>query len=227
MKDPDSGRVPMNAKPGRTIVKVCGLTQRDDAAHAQRCGADWLGFIVKGESLRSIRPEAAGAIISSLDAALAVAVMVAPTPEEALAIASRMGASRIQLHRVDPLEWPADFPLPCTFALGVDPSGALHGVAPPLPHLVLLDTAHDKLAGGTGRTFPWSAVADFAAERPVLLAGGLDADNVAAAIRAVRPFGVDASSKLESSPGVKDAELVRRYVAAVRECDERLDATAR
>ncbi|MEO7867044.1 MAG: phosphoribosylanthranilate isomerase [Candidatus Eisenbacteria bacterium] len=217
----------MSTLPGRTIVKVCGLTRREDAAHALACGADWLGFIVLGESVRSIPAEAAGAIVESLDAAVAVAVMVAPTPEAALAIASRMGASRIQLHQVDPIQWPSDFPLPCAFALGVDPTGSMLGMAPPLPHLVLLDTAHERLAGGTGRTFPWHAAVALAATREVMLAGGLGADNVAAAIQAVRPFGVDASSRLESGPGVKDAELVRRYVAAVRECDERRDAATR
>ncbi len=217
----------MSPKLGRTIVKVCGLTRREDAARAQASGADWLGFIVKGESPRLILPEAAGSIVASLDAAVAVAVMVSPTPAEALAIASRMGAARIQLHRVDPRQWPTDFPLPCAFALGVDGAGAVHGATPPPPHLVLLDTAHGQLAGGTGQAFPWSAAIALAEQREVMLAGGLDADNVAAAIGLVRPFGVDASSRLESGPGVKDAELVRRYVAAVRECDERRDAAAR
>lgn len=215
------------AAPRRTVVKVCGLTRAADAAHAQACGADWLGFIVKGGSPRLIPADAAGEIVASLDNAVAVAVMVAPTPEEALSIASRMRASRIQLHRVDPAVWPADFPLPCAFTLGVDASGVFHGVEPAPGHLILLDTAHEKLAGGTGTTFPWEAARTLAERREVMLAGGLDAENVSAAIVAASPFGVDASSRLESSPGVKDKELVRRYVAAVREYDERRHAAAR
>ena len=91
----------MTAGPRHTVVKVCGLTRREDAAHALACGADWLGFVVKGGSPRLITPDAAGEIVASLDKPIAVAVMVAPTPDEALVIASRMHASRIQLHRVD------------------------------------------------------------------------------------------------------------------------------
>jgi phosphoribosylanthranilate isomerase len=69
-------------------------------------------------------------------------------------------------------------------------------------------------------------VAPLAASRPVMLAGGLDAESAVAAVEAVRPFGVDASSRLESGPGIKDPERVRRFVAAVRECDARLDLLA-
>lgn len=217
----------MTTVPRHTIVKVCGLTRREDAADAQACGADWLGFVVKGGSPRLIAPDVAGEIVASLDNMIAVAVMVAPTPDEALVIASRMRARRIQLHRVDARTWPTDFPMPCAFTMGVDASGIFHGEEPPPEHLVLLDTAHDKLAGGTGRTFPWEAASALARRRDVMLAGGLDAGNVVAALRAADPFAVDASSRLESSPGVKDAELVRRYVAAVREYDEHRNAATR
>ena len=217
----------MTAGPRRTIVKVCGLTRQEDAAHALACGVDWLGFVVKGGSPRLVRPELAGEIVASLDNIIAVAVMVAPTADEALAIASRMQAKRIQLHRVDARTWPTDFPLPCAFTMGVDASGAFHGEEPMPGHLILLDTAHEKLAGGTGSSFPWEAALALAQRRDVMLAGGLDANNVVAALEAADPYGVDASSRLESSPGVKDSELVRRYVAAVREYDEHRNAATR
>ncbi len=206
----------------RTIVKVCGITRAVDAAYAIACGADWLGFVVKAPgSPRAIAPEAAGGIVAALTGTVAVAVMVAPTPDEALAIARTTGATRVQLHRVRPADWPADFPLPCAFGVGVTSTGALEGEVPARPHLVLLDTARAGLDGGTGETFPWNAAREIASDRPVLVAGGLDGDNVARAIVALRPFGVDASSRLEQSPGIKDPERVRRFVAAVRECDER------
>lgn len=212
----------MSPSARRTIVKVCGLTRREDAAFALECGADWLGFIVKASSPRFLDAAAAGEIVASLPGATAVAVMVAPAPDEALALARAAGASRIQLHRVLPVDWPADFPLPCAFALGVSEDGALHGELPPTPHLVLLDTAKAGMDGGTGATFPWNAARALASDRPVMLAGGLDGSNVSAAIAELHPFGVDASSRLEISPGIKDPERVRRFVAAVRECDERI-----
>jgi phosphoribosylanthranilate isomerase len=147
--------------------------------------------------------------------------MVAPDPDQALKAAALAGADRIQLHRVDAMTWPADFPLPVTFAIPVERDGSLAAPLPALDHLVLLDTAHPRLAGGTGERFPWETARIVAATRPILLSGGLDAECVEEAIERVQPFGVDASSRLESAPGIKDAEKMRRFVAAVRAWDAR------
>lgn len=201
-----------------TLVKVCGLTRLEDARAALESGADWLGFVVKAESPRVVSAADAARIVSALGDATAVAVMVAPTPDEALSLARTMGARRVQLHRVAAASWPADFPLPVTFAIGVSDSGMVAD-EPDARHLLMLDTAHAVLAGGTGRTFPWETAARLAARRDVLLAGGLAADNVGDAIERVHPFGVDASSRLEVEPGVKDHDRVRRFVAAVRSAD--------
>ncbi|MCE9626831.1 MAG: phosphoribosylanthranilate isomerase [Candidatus Eisenbacteria bacterium] len=200
----------------RTIVKVCGLTRREDASWALACGADWLGFVVHGESPRRIEPEDAGRIVASVGGGLAVAVMVGVTPAQALDLATRSHAARVQLHKVDPATWPADFPLACTFAMGVTPEGRIVGDEPASNHLLLLDTSYGAQAGGTGRTWPWAVARDLCERRDVMLAGGLNADNVGEAIRTLHPFGVDASSSLELSPGIKDPERVRRYVAAAR-----------
>lgn len=205
-----------------TIVKVCGLTRPADAEIAAHSGADWLGVIVKGESPRLVAPELGAQIATALPSVIVVAVMVSPTPDEAVRLADRAHATRVQLHRVDAAQWPEDFPLPVSFSVPVAEDGSLTEPLPAERHLVLLDTAHAFRAGGTGRCFPWEFASVVAAARPVLLAGGLDAGNVGDAIERVRPFGVDASSRLESAPGVKDPERVRRFVAAVRACDQRL-----
>jgi phosphoribosylanthranilate isomerase len=120
---------------------------------------------------------------------------------------------------VDPARWPDDFPLPVAFAVSMDDTGRTVSPMPDASHLVLLDAAHATLAGGTGCRVPFPAAADLARERPVMLAGGLDHDCVAEAIGAVRPFGVDASSRLESAPGIKDPDKVRRFVAEARRAD--------
>jgi phosphoribosylanthranilate isomerase len=203
----------------RTVVKVCGITRLEDARAAVDAGADWLGFIVRGDSPRSVDLSTAAEMIGAFPNTTAVAVMVSPTPEEALATARRIGARRLQLHHVDPAAWPSGFPLPIAFAVPVTAEGQLAGPLPGPGDLVLLDTAHAARAGGTGETFPWETAAALAARRPVMLAGGLAADNVALAVERVRPFGVDASSRLESAPGIKDHERVRRFVAAVRSRD--------
>ncbi len=205
----------------KTLVKICGLTRAEDARVAVEAGADWLGCVLLGESPRRIAAGAAAAIAAACPGTPTVAVLVGPTPEQALALAREAGAARVQLHRVDPGTWPADFALPVTFAVPVAADGRLAGALPDARHLVLLDTADPERAGGTGRVLPWEAAARLAATRAVLLAGGLDAANVAEAVARVRPFGVDASSRLESRPGVKDAEKVRRFVAAVRAAETR------
>ena len=203
----------------RTIVKVCGLTRPEDARAAVAAGADWLGFILWEGSPRNVAPERMRAMSEPLETAVAVAVMVAPTPDQALRAAGLAGAERVQLHRVDAAQWPADFPLPVTFAVPVARDGSLGMPLPALDHLVLLDTAHPRLPGGTGERFPWETARVVAATRSVLLSGGLDAECVAEAIERVQPFGVDACSRLESAPGIKDAEKMRRFVAAVRAWD--------
>ncbi len=206
---------------GRTVVKVCGLTRLEDARAALAAGADWLGFVLKGESPRRVTAEAARAILGALGGApVTVAVLVRPSPEEALRLAGAAGAARVQLHGVDPAAWPADFPLPAAFAVPVADDGALLAPLPARGDLVLLDTADAMRSGGTGRTFPWFVAATVAADFDVMVAGGLDADNVRPMLEQVRPFGVDASSRLESEPGVKDEARVRRFVAAVRAHDE-------
>ena len=210
----------------RTVVKVCGITRPEDARAALAAGADWLGFILWDGSPRGVSPERMRAMAEPLGSAIAVAVMVSPEPDRALQAAGRAGADRVQLHRVDPAKWPADFPLPVTFAVPVAGDGSLGAPLPALDHLVLLDTAHPRLAGGTGERFPWETARVVAATRPVLLSGGLDAECVGEAIERVEPFGVDACSRLERAPGIKDADKMRRFVAAVRAWDARHGAQA-
>jgi phosphoribosylanthranilate isomerase len=214
--------------PGRrTRVKVCGLTSLDDARAALEAGADWLGFIVKGESPRLIAPERVSAIVTALehsaDAArlIVVAVMVNPSPEEALELALRSRATRIQLHSVPESAWPVPYSIPAAIAVAVDREGRLTAPVPDERHLLMLDTAHAQKAGGTGQTFPWDAAVTLARAREIILAGGLGPANVVHALDRVGPFAVDASSGLERAPGIKDHDLVRRFVRAVREWDER------
>lgn len=202
-----------------TVVKVCGLTRLEDARVALEAGADWLGFVLWSRSPRRIAPERAAEIIATLRRGVAVAVMVEPTPDQALDLATRIGATRVQLHHVDPLGWPTDFPFPVAFAIPVSEDGSLERALPQAGPLVMLDAADPERVGGTGRRIPWDTARVVAATRDVLLAGGLDGESVREALERVGPFGVDASSGLESSPGLKDPDKVRRFVAAVRAFD--------
>jgi len=204
----------------RTVVKVCGLTRLEDARVALDAGADWLGFVLWPHSPRYVAPERAAEIVAAVDRGVAVAVMVEPTPDQAFELATRIGATRVQLHRVDPLRWPTDFPFPTAFAIPVSEDGTLEASLPRPGPLVMLDASDPERVGGTGHTIPWETARVVAATRDVLLAGGLDGESVGRALAQVGPFGVDAASRLESSPGIKDPDKVRRFVAAVRDFDD-------
>lgn len=202
-----------------TVVKVCGLTRLEDARLALEVGADWLGFVLWPGSPRRVEPGRAAEIVAALDGGVPVAVLVNPTPDEAAALAGRIGAARVQVHQVDPLSWPQDFPFPVTFAIPVSDDGALGKPLPPAGPLVMLDAADPVQVGGTGHRIPWDTARVVAATRDVLLAGGLDGASVRQALETVRPFGVDAASRLESRPGIKDEQKLRQFVAAVRAFD--------
>jgi phosphoribosylanthranilate isomerase len=202
------------------IVKVCGVRTPDIAEVAVEAGADWLGLVLVSDSPRHADDSAARAVRRQVHGrADLVGVMVAPSVSDCDEAARRYGLAAVQVHGEVPpsLAWEASVPI--IRAINVhDPSTAF--VDPWWPDgLVLLDSAPpgaDDLPGGTGLRVDEVAAAALARHRAVILAGGLTPTNVAAAVQSVRPHGVDASSGLESAPGVKDPQLVSAFVAAAR-----------
>lgn len=197
-------------------VKVCGITRLEDARLAAECGASAIGFVFWPGSPRFVDPDDARVIRKGLPKALAVVgVFVNQPVEEVRAISKHVGLDGIQLHGD---ETPGDFGgigLPLIRAVPTGPSspdGIVGQIAPEV--LVLVDAADPRRRGGTGITADWPAAAAIASRRATILAGGLTPWNVAEAIAAVRPFGVDVSSGVETAPGLKDADLVRRFVLA-------------
>ena len=141
----------------RTRVKVCGITRVEDARAAVEAGADLLGFVM-AESPRHVSPERAAEIFAAAPGAEGVAVMVRPSPEEALTLARRAGVPRIQLHGVDPAAWPRDFPLPVIFSVGVADASPEASAWPDRRHWMLCDTLRAGHWGGSGQSFPWAYV---------------------------------------------------------------------
>lgn len=203
-------------------VKVCGVTDPDAGRAAVDAGADYLGLVF-ARSPRRLTPLAAERLVEAVPAAW-VGVFVDPDPDRVRQAADRLGLHAVQLHGS---ESPAlcrairsGCRRPVWKALRWDAgSRAIEAYAGSCDAL-LLDAADGDRFGGTGRTVPWNRLAARLAARPrsipVFLAGGLGPENVEEAIRAVDPDGVDASSRLERSPGRKDPDLVRRFVAAAR-----------
>lgn len=200
------------------IVKVCGLTSPADALAAIRFGADAVGFILFPGSPRAVTPNYA-AILSDLIPApsVKVGVFVDEEPERLEAIASMARFDVVQLHGNETPEYCAALKgLRIWRAVRVGEDFDPESLAAYDVEAFLLDTASGDAYGGTGRTFPWPKALAAKQYGKIILSGGLDAANVAEAIRAVDPWGVDASSKLETKPGVKDHERVKRYVEAAK-----------
>jgi len=204
----------------RLFVKVCGITSPADGVAAAEAGADAIGMVFWPQSPRALTVEQARAIGQALPPfVLRVGVFVDAGRDEMARVADAAGLDLLQLHGAESPETFASLPRRALKAVrvgeGFVPEDALRyeGRAAGL----LLDARGADAPGGTGRAFDWSLARDVRQRsRFLLLAGGLAPENVRAAIEAVRPDGVDASSRLEAAPGRKDHARVRAFVAAVR-----------
>jgi phosphoribosylanthranilate isomerase len=201
-------------------VKICGVTTVADAVHAAECGADALGLNFYDKSPRYLTIVAAREIVAELTPFVApIGVFVGDTADIA-AITRNIGLRGVQTYTDAPLRSVADGPaayLPAFRVKHADDLEAIRGfVAAGRCAAVLIDSFVSGAMGGTGHRAPWDLLAGFDPGVPVILAGGLTPDNVAAAIEVVRPWGVDVASGVESSPGVKDAGKVRAFIEAAK-----------
>ncbi len=198
-----------------TRIKICGITSAGDAHMAVEAGADALGMIFWPGSRRAVDVGAAREITRTLPPLIAtVGVFVDASPDDVRDVADAVGLSAVQLHGSEQaVDW-ARFPRPVLKALTLDAYAASPWRT---ARAAILVDADDPVArGGTGRTVDWQAARAIAATRPLVLAGGLTPANVASAVEQVRPWGVDVSSGVEQSPGIKDADKVKAFVQAVR-----------
>jgi phosphoribosylanthranilate isomerase len=195
------------------MIKVCGITRLEDARAAAALGVDALGFVLWPGSPRAVSADAVRSILEVLPPFVTpVGVFVDPTDAE-VRIARDAGIGVAQIHGAVPT-LPPGLRLLRAVSLGAGDGT----VTPHVPGVgaVLVDAHDPVLRGGTGRTVDWSRVKHVSAQRPVILAGGLTADNVGAAIEQATPHGVDVSSGVERAPGIKDHDKLAAFVAAVR-----------
>jgi phosphoribosylanthranilate isomerase len=198
------------------IVKVCGVTRLEDAEAAVAAGAGAIGFVFWPESPRFIDPYRARAIRSRLPPFVtAVGVFVNQPLEYVTGVASLVRLGAVQLHGDETPQYAAGIATPVVKAVPVGAASGERIDVWPAATTLLLDVHDPVKRGGTGRTIDWAAAARVAAVRRILLAGGLTPDNVANAVAQVRPFGIDVSSGVERSPGIKDHQRLRALFEAL------------
>jgi phosphoribosylanthranilate isomerase len=201
-----------------TRIKICGITCHEDAVAAVAAGADALGFVFYEPSSRYIDPDLAADIISSLPPFVtSVGLFVNAPHERVREVIARTELDLLQFHGDETASECASFDRPYIKALRMRPGLELDQVASEFVSArgLLLDAYRPGVPGGTGEVFDWSLIPRHFAAR-ITLAGGLSADNVATAIRQVRPYAVDVSGGVEAAPGRKDAARMHAFTAAVR-----------
>ena len=201
----------------RTRVKICGITRPEHARAAAEAGADAIGLVFYEPSPRYVSRVRARAVCEALPPLVSVVgVFVNPNPREIEAVVEDSPVDLLQFHGEEPPELCAGAGKPYVKAVRVRDRDDIVEAAARYTgaRALLLDAHHDALWGGTGSSFDWNVVPDDVG-RPIVLAGGLTPDNVAGAIRAVRPFAVDVSGGVESAPGEKDARSMERFMKEV------------
>jgi phosphoribosylanthranilate isomerase len=202
-----------------TWIKICGITNLDDALIASSLGVDAVGFIF-APSLRRIKPEVAKRIILRLPKILLkVGVFVDEAPEEVQRIAEYCGLNALQFHGKESPEYCQTFIHPVFKAIHVKDFESLKDMEKYRDVSILLDTYSPLQAGGSGAPFPRDIALKAKEKRDFILSGGLSPENVREAIQQVRPWGVDVCSGVEVTPGRKDPIKMMDFVKEARKTD--------
>ena len=204
----------------RTRIKICGITRPGDARAAAEAGADAIGLVFYPPSPRYLSGERAIEIRDALPPFVqTVALFVNPDAAQVAQVIGRVRPGMLQFHGEETAQFCAQFGLPyvkaCRVKQGIDLLEYLRPFAGAAGWLL---DSHVEAYGGVGERFDWSLV-PHKLERPLVLSGGLERGNVAEAVRRLRPWGVDVSSGVESSKGIKDAAKIAAFIAEVRNAD--------
>ncbi len=207
----------------RTRVKICGITRSQDARLAASLGVDAIGLVFYEKSPRNVSIRQAQEICQSLPAFVSVvSLFMNPEPSLVENVLAECPVDQIQFHGTETAEFCGSFKHPYIKAMGMAGDASVEEMLDAYPEArgLLLDSHATGAAGGTGETFDWDNIPQKFRES-IILAGGLNPDNVAEAIRRIKPYAVDLSSGVESSPGIKDADLVAKLMKQIQrvECE--------
>lgn len=205
-----------------TKIKICGITNLEDARYASGALVDYLGFIFYEKSPRFIDPAEAGAIINWIEGPEKVGVFVNQPIDEVNTIAKQSGLDFVQLHGDESIEYCQLIDKPIIKAIHItrdtEASELMEQVESyrEVSEFLLFDTKTDGLWGGTGQTFNWDILNNISSGIPFFLSGGLNAGNVKQAISKINPFAIDVSSGVEEKPGLKDFEKIDALMDEMR-----------
>lgn len=201
----------------RVKVKICGITNPDDALFAAECGADALGFVFWKKSPRFVEVSAAKAIIKALPPFVScVGVFVDEEASRVNEIARQAGLSCVQLHGSESPEFCRSMEPRVIKTFRIKKGDDIASLSGYDVSAFLLDTYSEGAPGGTGKTFDWACAMEAKKYGRIILAGGLTPGNIEEALRKVCPYGVDVSSGVESSKGKKDWVKVKEFIQSVR-----------
>jgi len=212
----------------RTRVKICGITRPEDALAAARAGADAIGLVFYPPSPRAVTRERAREIVQVLPPFVSVVgLFVNAQPAEVRAALAALPIDLLQFHGDEAPEECRIYGRPYIKAVAMAPGVDLQAAARRYVDAagLLLDTHREGVRGGTGEVFDWSRIPP-GLDRPIILAGGLTLENVAAAVQRVRPYAVDVSSGVEVSKGIKDAARIEAFIRGVNSVDSERAALA-
>jgi phosphoribosylanthranilate isomerase len=209
------------SRPKRTRVKICGITRPEDGIAAASAGADAIGLVFYAKSPRHVTPQQARSIINALPPFVTtVGLFVDASRAEIEAVLNEVPLDTLQFHGEESPEFCASFSRPYFKAISMRDDIDLHSEAERFASAsaLLVDTFQAGVPGGTGVSFDWKRLpADLS--KPLILAGGLNPDNVAQAIIQARPYAVDVSSGVEAAKGIKDAEKIAAFMRGVVKAD--------
>ena len=216
--------VPMQrvVKPSRTRIKICGLTRAQDAVAAVNAGADAVGLVFYAPSPRAVDIDTARAVIAAVPPFVSVtALFVNPEPDEVQKVLDSVRIDLLQFHGDEDDDFCSQFKHPYIKAIRVRQASDVVASCMRFPGAlaILLDSYKPGVPGGTGETFDWSLVPE-ELPKPIILAGGLTADNLETGMRTVHPYAVDVSGGVEASKGIKDHGKITEFVNEVYRVDQ-------
>lgn len=209
----------------RHRIKICGITRAEDARLAAELGADAIGLVFHPASPRAVQPDSIAAIVAGLPAFVTVVgLFVDPSAASVARVLDTGLVQCLQFHGEESLAFCQSFGVPFIKAVRVKNLASARSHLQPFQGQcsVILDSFVQGALGGTGRTCDWDTARTLVedAANPIILAGGLTPDNVAEALAKVLPYGVDVSSGVEESPGIKDPQKMRSFFQAVYHADQ-------